>query len=174
MSEQIFTSCANGGPISVYVRDGKVVRIRPLCINKEDFKPWTITADGKTYSPPLKANLAPYVHAERQRLYSDDRIKYPMIRTDFDPKGNRNPRNRGKSPYRRASWDEVLDIVSGEIQRITEKYGAAAMTGLTSSHHNWGILGYKMSAFYRFMNMLQFTLVFDNPDQQPSTGQGPV
>ncbi len=30
MSEQVFTSCTNAGPITVYVKDGKVVRIRPL------------------------------------------------------------------------------------------------------------------------------------------------
>ncbi len=68
----------------------------------------------KQYSPPLKANLAPFVHAERTRLYSADRIKYPMKRVDFDPNGERNPQNRGKSGYERISWEEALDIVSSE------------------------------------------------------------
>ena len=35
---------------------------------------------------------------------------------------------------------------------------------MTSSHHNWGIVGYKMGPFYRFLNMLGYTPVFDNPD----------
>ena len=35
---------------------------------------------------------------------------------------------------------------------------------MTSSHHNWGIVGYKMGPFTRFMNMLEYTPVFDNPD----------
>ena len=35
---------------------------------------------------------------------------------------------------------------------------------MTSSHHNWGIVGYKMGPFYRFLNMLGYTQVFDNPD----------
>ena len=99
MSEQVFTNLTNAGPISVYVRDGKVVRIRPLVAEEKDFKPWTIETDGESYTPPNKFNLAPYVHAERQRLYSEDRIKYPMIRSDFDPGGERRQENRGKSQH---------------------------------------------------------------------------
>ena len=32
-----------------------------------------------------------------------------MKRVDFDPNGERNPQNRGKSGYVRISWDEALD-----------------------------------------------------------------
>ncbi len=164
MSEKVFTNCTNAGPISVYVRDGKVVRVRPLVADEKDFKPWTIKAGAKGYMPPKKFNLSPYVHAERQRLYSEDRIKYPLIREDFDPKGNRNQKNRGKSPYKRINWDEALDVVAGEIKRVKETYGGPAITGMTSSHHNWGVVGYKMGPLYRFLNMLEYTPVFDNPD----------
>ena len=41
MSEQIFANCTVGGPISVYVKDGKIVRVRPLVIDENDLKPWT-------------------------------------------------------------------------------------------------------------------------------------
>ena len=165
MSEQVFTNLTNCGPVSVYVNDGVVTRIRPLVADDEaEFRPWVIEADGKKYSPPRKFNLAPMVHAERRRLYSDERIKYPMKRVDFDPDGERNPQNRGKSAYERISWDEALDIVSSEIARVTKTYGSSAISGMTSSHHNWGIVGYKMGPFMRFMNCLEATPVFDNPD----------
>ena len=140
MSEQVFTNCTNAGPVSVYVKDGKVTRIRPLVADEKDFNPWVIEAGGKKYSPPKKFNIAPYVHAERRRLYSDERIKYPMKRVDFDPSGERNPQNRGKSAYERISWDEALDIVASEIKRIRDTYVNSAVTGMTSSHHNWGIV----------------------------------
>ena len=68
MADQVFTSLTNGGPVTVYVRDGKVVRIRPLVADERDFKPWSIQAGGRTYTPPKKFNLAPYAHAERQRV----------------------------------------------------------------------------------------------------------
>jgi molybdopterin guanine dinucleotide-containing S/N-oxide reductase-like protein len=164
MTEEIFTSCTNAGPVSVYVEDGKVVRITPLVVDEKDFSSWTIKAGDKEYTAPRKFSIAPYVHGERQRLYSDERIRYPMKRVDFDPNGNRNPQNRGKSGYVRIGWDEAIDMVAGEITRIQEKHGPEAVTGMTSSHHNWGIVGYKMGPFSRFFNMIGYTWVLDNPD----------
>jgi trimethylamine-N-oxide reductase (cytochrome c) len=164
VSEQVFTNMTIGGPISVYVRDGKITRIRPLQVPEEEFKPWVIEAGGKKYSPPRTVRCSPPVHAERNRFYSSDRILFPLKRVDFDPKGERNPQNRGKSGYERIGWDEALDIVSGEIKRIIDANGGSAITGITSSHHNWGIVGYKLGPFSRFMNMLNYTPIMDNPD----------
>ena len=153
MGEQVFTNLTNNGPVSVYVKDGVVTRIRPLVADEADFRPWVIEADGKKYSPPKKFNVAPMVLAESARLYSDERIMYPMKRVDFDPNGERNPQNRGKSAYERISWDEALDLVSGEIARVQETYGSSAITGMTSSHHNWGIVGYKMGPFMPLLQL---------------------
>ncbi len=162
--EQIFTNCEVGGPVLVHVKDGRIIRIRPLILSEDDPEPWTIEVDGKKFSPPRKTTLSTYVLAERNRIYSEDRVAYPRKRVDFDPKGDRHPENRGKSPYVRISWDEALDIVASEIKRIRDTYGPAAIAALTSSHHNWGNIGYKRSAFGRFFNLLGFTDVFDNPD----------
>jgi trimethylamine-N-oxide reductase (cytochrome c) len=155
-----------GGPVSVYVEDGRITRVRPLQIPESDFPaPWVIEAsDGKKYSPPKAFRLSPPVHGEKNRVYSEDRILYPLKRVDWDPKGERNPQNRGKSGYERISWDEAIDLIAGEIQRVQSTYGEAALTGMTSSHHNWGVVGYKMGPFHRFMHMLHFTPVYDNPD----------
>jgi anaerobic selenocysteine-containing dehydrogenase len=161
---QTFTNCTNSGPISVYVQDGKVVRIRSLVAEEAEFHPWTIHAGGRAYSPPKKFNLGPFIYSERNRLYSKDRIQHPLKRVDFDPSGRRNPESRGKSGYQRISWDEALDIVAGEFKRVSSTYGASAISGMTSSHHNWGLVGYKMSAFARFFNIVGHTPVWDNPD----------
>jgi trimethylamine-N-oxide reductase (cytochrome c) len=164
--EQVFTNMTGGGPVSVYVEDGRITRVRPLQIPESDFPaPWVIEAsDGKKYSPPKAFRLSPPVHGEKNRVYSEDRILYPLKRVDWDPKGERNPQNRGKSGYERISWDEAIDLIAGEIQRVQSTYGEAALTGMTSSHHNWGVVGYKMGPFHRFMHMLHFTPVYDNPD----------
>ena len=130
-NEKVFTNLTGGGPVSVYVKDGKITRMRPLQVPPEVFKPWTIEAGGKKYSPPRALRLAPTACAERNRVYSDNRILYPMKRVDFDPNGARNPQNRGKSGYVRISWDEALDIVSAEIKRLTDTYGGSAITGMT-------------------------------------------
>ncbi len=100
MAEKVYTNCTNSGPVSVYVKDGKVTRIRPLVADPKDYEPWVIEAGGKKYSPPKKPTLAPCVHAERRRIHSPERILYPMKRVDFDPDGERNPQNRGKSSLR--------------------------------------------------------------------------
>lgn len=162
--KQDFTSCTNVGPITVTVEDGKVVRVRPLVADQADFRPWTIVAGGRSYSPPKKFNVAPFVLSERDRLYSEDRIKTPLKRVNFDPKGKRHPESRGKAGYEPISWDQAIDIVAGELNRVKEAHGPSAIAAMTSSHHDWGNVGYKMSAFSRFFNLIGHTPVLDNPD----------
>lgn len=164
MSEKILTSCTVGGPIYVHVREGKIVRIRPLVYDETDASSWAIQARGQKFTPMRKAAIAPFALASRSHVYSDDRIKYPLKRVDFNPNGDRHIENRGKSGYERISWDEALDIVASEIQRIQKTYGREAVTGTRSSHHNWGILNYHFSVFFRFFYMLGFTYIETNPD----------
>ena len=164
MAEQVFTNCTNSGPISVYVKDGKIVRVRPLVIDKNDLKPWTIEARGKKYSPFKKVNISPCIYAERIKIYTEDRILYPMKRVDFDSKGERHPESRGKSGYVRISWEEALDIVTSEMKRIRAKYGASAIGALDQDHHNWGIVGYRFGPYFRFFNTIGFTEILHNPD----------
>src|SRR4030042_6540650 len=127
MSEQILTQCTVGGSVWVHVKDGVITRIRPIVFDETDPKSWVIDARGKKFTPPRKTTLMPYIVAERSRIYSENRIKYPYKRVDFDPKGKRNPENRGKSGYERISWNDAMDIVAGEMKRIRETYGPAAI-----------------------------------------------
>ena len=115
--KQVFTNLTTGGPISVYVEDGKVTQIRPLQVPEEDYPtPWVVEdRNGKKYSPPKAMRLAQNILTERNRLYSEDRILYPMKRVDWDPNGERNPQNRGKSGYERISWDEATTIIANEL-----------------------------------------------------------
>ena len=90
-----------------------------------------------------------------------------MIREDFveTPDGkNRNTENRGKSGYRRASWDEALSLVAREIKRLHKTYGKETITACTSSHHSWGLVGYKISLFNRFFSMMGYTRICRQPE----------
>ncbi len=162
--EEVFTNLTNGGPVFVHVKDGKIVRIRPMVYDDSDAPSWTIEAGGREFTPLRKACVAPFTSVEKSRIYSEARIKYPLIREDFDPNSKRNPQNRGRSGYRRISWDEALDIVAGEMKRIRETYGPEAVMSRASSHHNWGNLGYRTSTWARFFNLIGFTDILDNPD----------
>ena len=148
--EKICTNLTIGGPVQVYVRDGRISRVRPLVLADEDAASWSIEAGGRQFSPYRKACVAPFTMVEKSRIYSAARLKYPLIREDFNPDGDRHPENRGRSGYRRLGWDEALDIIAGEMKRIRADYGPEAVMSRASSHHNWGNLGYRTSAWARF------------------------
>ncbi len=162
--ENIYTNLTNGGPVLVHVRDGTIVRIRPLPLTDEDAPSWTIKTAGKSFTPLRKACVSPYTMGEKARIYSDIRLKYPLIREDFNPESQRHPENRGKSGYKRISWDTALDIIAGEMKRIRSTYGPEAVMSRASSHHNWGNIGYRMATWARFFNLIGFTDILDNPD----------
>jgi len=122
----------------VDVKDGKMLRIRPARYydkyTREQVKPWVMKARGKTFEPSDKSLAPPLSIAYKKRVYSPARIRYPMKRVDFDPKGERNPQSRGVSKYERISWDEALDIVTSEILRTKDTYGPTAILYQSDQH----------------------------------------
>ena len=129
----------NGGAEgAVDVRGGKIVRIRPLHydwkFNKKDLNPWKFEKNGKTLEPNWKSLPGPFSLAYKKRVYSPNRILYPLKRVDWDPQGERNPQNRGISKYQRISWDEATDIIASEIKRIHKKYGTQAVLTQGDGH----------------------------------------
>ncbi len=159
-----YTTCTNGGPVFVYVKDGRILRVTPIEFDNTDPPSWAIEARGRRYSPPRRGLVAPHALTLKSLVYSDKRILYPMKRVDFDPNSERNPQNRGKSAYVRISWEEALDIVAKEINRQKRVHGPGAITFPMSSHHQWGNVGYYLSALMRFANLIGFTRVAANPD----------
>lgn len=158
------TTMTNGGPCFVSTKDNRIVRIMPIDFEDADGKSWEICAHDRVLAPPRKATVAPHALSWKSTVYSKDRLLFPLKRVDFDPNGERNPQGRGTSGYERISWDEALDIVSGEIRRVKQTYGPAAITFNHSSHHSWGNIGYMTSALLRFANMIGHTKVNHNPD----------
>ncbi len=159
-----YTSNTNGGPLFVYVKDGKIIRITPIEFDESDAQPWIIEARGKRFIPPRKTTVSPYTLAWKSMVYSPDRLLYPLQRVDFDPNGERNCKNRGISGYERISWGEATDIVANEIKRVKRDYGPGAIMSSSGSHHTWGHIGYWLSTKPRFMNSIGQTYVMHNPD----------
>jgi len=128
------------GPPSVVEsgKDGKLTRVRPMYyedhIDWESKNPWSIKARGKTFGPPSRSLPGVYYMTYKKRVYSENRVRYPLKRADWDPKGERNPQNRGKSPYVRISWDEAAQIVADELMRVKEKYGMSAVLSQADMH----------------------------------------
>jgi len=159
-----YCNMANGGPMSVYVKDGKIIRMTPIIFDEHDPQPWSIKAKGKVFTPPRQTSLAPHGQNVKSIIYSPSRLKYPMKRVDFDPNGERNPEQRGISGYERIGWEEALDIVANEIKRQKIIHGPGSIACSHPSHHTWGNIGYYLSALRKFENAVGMTEVHHNPD----------
>lgn len=159
-----YTTGTNSGPLYVYVKNGKIVRLTPIDLEDSDAPSWTVKARGQSFTPYRRTTSAPYSLALKTMVYSDKRNLYPMKRVDWDPNGERNPQNRGKSGYVRISWEEAFDLVASEIKRMKTKHGPGAIAVPLPSHHQWGNVGYYLSALMRFQNLIGTTRVHPNPD----------
>jgi trimethylamine-N-oxide reductase (cytochrome c) len=162
--ERRYVNNTNGGPVFIYVKDNRIVRMTPIDFQPDDAPSWSLEVRGRRFDPPRKTTLSPHGLASKSLVYSKDRLLYPMRRKDFDPNGERNCSQRGISGYERISWDEALDTVAAEIRRVKRTYGPAAMLSSHSSHHTWGNVGYYLSANFRFMNAVGHTKMVINPD----------
>ncbi|QEL55644.1 molybdopterin-dependent oxidoreductase [Chromobacterium paludis] len=161
---QRYCTTTNGGPLFVYVKEGRIVRTTPIDLDESDAPSWTIHTLKRSFTPQRRATVSPHALALRSMVYAENRLLYPMKRVDFDPHGERNPQNRGKSGYVRISWEEALDLVAAEIKRMKREHGPGAVAIYHSSHHQWGNVGYYLSALQRFGNLIGYTRVHLNPD----------
>ncbi len=159
-----YTTITNGGPLHVYVRDGRILRLTPIDFTDADASSWKVDARGGSFTPRRQATVAPHALSTKGLVYSENRALYPMKRVDFDPDGERNPQNRGVSGYERISWEEALDIVAKEIKRQKKEHGPGSIFISASSHHQWGNIGYYLSSLLRFGNQIGFTRMVMNPD----------
>jgi molybdopterin guanine dinucleotide-containing S/N-oxide reductase-like protein len=135
---------AGSNAAAIDVQDGRIVRIRPLHFNWHypDLKEsaWKLQVRGQLLESGDRTLLPPFSIGYKKRVYSPNRIKYPLKRVDWDPGGERNPQNRGKSKYQRISWDEAGSIVAAKIKRVRDLYGPTAVLSLSAPHGETKVL----------------------------------
>ena len=133
-----------GEPAVIDTKHGKIVRIRPMRwdwkYTREELadKLWKFEARGKTFECPIKAAPTYFALAYKNRVYSPNRVKYPLKRVDWEPGGDPakiNAHNRGRSKFKRISWEEATAIVASEIKRVREKYGPYAVLAVGEDGH---------------------------------------
>ena len=118
-AETVLTSCHDGGPFLAHVVNGRWTRSEPL-------------------APNLPVGINTF--AVRNRVYSPDRIRYPMKRVGWAPGGKSDTSNRGKGEFVRITWQEALDSTAAEIQRINTAYGPGAIFAKIGGHQWKGTL----------------------------------
>ena len=55
-----FVTNTNGGPLFVYVKDDKILRMTPIDLDDQDAPSWTIKARGKSFTPRRRAMINPH------------------------------------------------------------------------------------------------------------------
>lgn len=89
----------------------------------------TVNAEGRAVKvqgdpahPVTQGFLCGKVAKYLDRVYSPDRVLYPMKRKPGTQKGPR-PRGREHEAFERVSWDEALDAIAARLQQISDEHG---------------------------------------------------
>ncbi|PRI42749.1 Trimethylamine-N-oxide reductase 1 precursor [Haemophilus influenzae] len=95
------------GTIRAKVENGRVVDVKPFGLDK--------------YPTEMIKGI-------KGLIYSESRIRYPMVRLDWLKNREKSDRtSRGDNRFVRVTWDEALDLFYGELERIQKNYGPWAL-----------------------------------------------
>ncbi|MDO4290765.1 MAG: molybdopterin-dependent oxidoreductase [Eggerthellaceae bacterium] len=153
--------------------DGSVTRIRPLHFDDrhtpEELNEWKVEARGHTFKVGMRSYPSMLSYAYKKRVDSPNRIPYPLRRVDWDPQGERNPQNRGKSGYVRINWDEAAQIVADEIARMKDTYGTTAIFTQADGHGEPKTIGGGHGCMTRLMDIVG---PYTQQARQPDSWEG--
>src|SRR5262245_33720991 len=102
--------CPDACALLVEVEDGKVVRVH-----------------GDPSHPVTRGFLCNKVNRYDERVNHPERLLYPQIRTGA----------KGAGEFRRASWDEALDLVASRLREVIDRHGSEAIL----PYHYAGTMG---------------------------------
>ncbi|MGE0255007.1 MAG: molybdopterin guanine dinucleotide-containing S/N-oxide reductase [Alphaproteobacteria bacterium] len=123
---------AHWGAFTARVANGRLVDVAPF-------------ADDPAPSPII-ANIPAAVHHAC-------RVARPAIRKgwlEHGPGGNRD--RRGAEPFVEVPWDEALDIVAGEVERVRRDHGNAAIFAGSYGWASAGRFHHARTQLHRFLN----------------------
>ncbi|ARC90713.1 trimethylamine-N-oxide reductase TorA [Rhodovulum sp. MB263] len=149
-SQGIVSGC-HWGVFYGMVEDGRAV----------EFKPWE---GDPAPSPQLPGVL--------DSLYSESRIRYPMVRRAWLEQGpGADPDGRGSGDFVRVSWEKAIELVAGEITRVRETYGHPAVF---AGSYGWKSPGKLHNCQTLLRRMLNLTGSYTNSVGDYSTGAAQV
>jgi biotin/methionine sulfoxide reductase len=97
---------------------------------------------------------SPVLGSILEAIYAPTRIDTPMVRQGWLRDGpKQNDARRGTEPFVSVSWDQALDIVAKELQRVRTQHGNES---IFAGSYGWGSAGRFHHAnfqLYRFLNL---------------------
>ncbi len=128
-------NCGQRCPLRCYTKNGQVIRIET-----DNTQPDTLG--------PRQIRACQRGRSMRERIYSPDRLKYPMKRVG----------KRGEGKFERITWDEAVETIAREWTRIRDTYGNEAIywqycsgqQSLVSSRRAWQRLMNLMGGFLKY------------------------
>jgi len=125
----VVTSCAhNCGSRHMLVAHKKGDVIVRLSTDNGSYQEGGAYGKDTFEEPQLRACLRG--RSYRSRLYSAERLLYPMIRVGA----------RGEYKFKRASWDYALDFVAEKMVKIKDQYGPTAILDQSYAGASYGVL----------------------------------
>jgi anaerobic dimethyl sulfoxide reductase subunit A len=125
----VVTSCAhNCGSRHVLVAHKKGDVIVRLSTDNGNYQEGGSYGKDTELEPQLRACLRG--RSYRSRIYSPERLLYPMIRVG----------ERGEGKFRRASWGEALNLVATKMVQIKRTFGPTAILDQSYAGASYGVL----------------------------------
>ncbi len=110
MKSTVHAACPHDCPdacgVLITIEDGRATKIQ-----------------GDPAHPVTRGFLCAKVAKYLERVYSPDRVLYPMRRKEAAPKSARGPGNPAQDVFERISWDEALDEVTHKLRRVIAQSG---------------------------------------------------
>ena len=127
------TSLTHWGGFSAGIESGDIASVTPL--------------DGDTDPSPLLGNLP---GAVRHR----SRIATPAVRRGWLRDGPGPSTRRGADEFVAVSWDELTDLLAGELRRVVDTHGNEAIYGGSYGWASAGRFHHAQSQVHRFLKLL--------------------
>jgi molybdopterin-containing oxidoreductase family molybdopterin binding subunit len=124
-------NCMQNCLLDAHVREGKAVYFAPAEVDDYRYGYHRCCLRGLSHA---------------QRIYSKERIKYPMKRVG----------ERGEGAFERITWEEALDTIESEFKRIQQEHGKEAI-GFYGLSGQYGLL--TMTLRDRFAKVMEMTNV---------------
>ncbi|MBP0493776.1 molybdopterin guanine dinucleotide-containing S/N-oxide reductase [Roseomonas indoligenes] len=111
-------------------------------------------ADGRLVVQPHPGDPdpSPILKNFPDALHHRARIARPMVRRGWLERGPGPDRRRGRDEFVEMGWDEVLDLLAGELRRVKEAHGAEAVFGGSYGWSSAGRFHHAQSQVHRFLN----------------------